>query len=314
MMDKRAVQASGYSIFVIGGIAISLDTDENEVLQLAAKELRRAGINPARLNLSIYKRSVDARKKNSIKLVYSVRATAEGDYRVSEEALKRVKYPSTPINDNAMEFSFGDEVSEYPPLVVGMGPCGIFCALLLAENGYRPILIDRGDGIAERVRKTTHFTRDGELDPESNIQFGAGGAGTFSDGKLVTRVNDARINYILRRFCDFGAPEDILVNAKPHIGTDLLVDVVDNMLARIRELGGKVIYRCRLDGIEYLENNVRAVTTSGDIMCSSLVLAPGHSARDTYEMLMKSSFSLAVKPFSVGVRIEHLADDIDNQS
>lgn len=311
MMDKRAVQASGYSIFVIGGIAISLDTDENEVLQLAAKELRRAGINPARLNLSIYKRSVDARKKNSIKLVYSVRATAEGDYRVSEEALKRVKYPSTPISDSAMEFSFGDEVSEYPPLVVGMGPCGIFCALLLAENGYRPILIDRGDGIAERVRKTTRFTRDGELDPESNIQFGAGGAGTFSDGKLVTRVNDARINYILRRFCDFGAPEDILVNAKPHIGTDLLVNVVDNMLARIRELGGKVIYRCRLDGIEYLENNVRAVTTSGDIMCSSLVLAPGHSARDTYEMLMKSSFSLAVKPFSVGVRIEHLADDID---
>ena len=304
-------KACEYSSFSIGGIAVSLDTNEGEVLQLAAKELRRAGINPARLNLSIYKRSVDARKKNSIKLVYSVRAKAEGDYRVSEDALKKVKYVSTPINDNAMEFSIGSEISEYPPLVVGMGPCGIFCALLLAENGYRPILIDRGDGISERVRKTTRFVRDGELDPESNIQFGAGGAGTFSDGKLVTRVNDARLNYILRRFCDFGAPEDILVNAKPHIGTDLLVSIVDNMLARIQELGGQVMYRCRLDGIEYLGDNVRAITTSGDIMCSSLVLAPGHSARDTYDMLMKSSFSLTVKPFSVGVRIEHLADDID---
>ena len=311
MADKRITSACEYSSFSVGGIAVSLDTDEGEVLQLVAKELRRAGINPARLNLSIYKRSVDARKKNGIKLVYSVRARTEGDYRVSESALGRVKYASTPINDNVMEFSYGSEASEYPPLVVGMGPCGIFCALLLAENGYRPILIDRGDGIAERVHKTTRFVRDGELDPESNIQFGAGGAGTFSDGKLVTRVNDARLNYILRRFCDFGAPEDILVNAKPHIGTDLLVSVVDNMLARIQELGGKVIYRCRLDGIEYLGDNVRAVTTCGDIMCSSLVLAPGHSARDTYDMLMKSSFSLAVKPFSVGVRIEHLADDID---
>ena len=311
MMDKKVAQACGYSAFAIGGIGVSLDTDENEVLQLAAKELRRAGINPARLRLSIYKRSVDARKKNSIKLVYSVRAEAQGDFFVSADALKRVKYATTPMPDNAMEFSFGSEPSEYPPLVVGMGPCGIFCALLLAENGYRPILIDRGDGIAERVRATARFNNDGELDPESNVQFGAGGAGTFSDGKLVTRVNDARINYILRRFCDFGAPEDILVNAKPHIGTDLLLGVVDNMLARIRELGGEVIYRCRLDGIEYLENSVRAVTTKGDIMCSSLVLAPGHSARDTYAMLMKNSFSLAVKPFSVGVRIEHLADDID---
>ena len=311
MMDDRGAQACGYSLFALGGITVSLDTDENEVLQLAAKELSRAGINPARLRLNIYKRSVDARKKSSVKLVYSVRVEAEDEYRVRAAALKKVKYAVTPISDNGLEFSFGNEQSEYPPLVVGMGPCGIFCALLLAENGYRPILIDRGDGIAERVRKTALFNSDGELDPESNIQFGAGGAGTFSDGKLVTRVNDARINYILRRFCDFGAPEEILVNAKPHIGTDLLMGVVDRMLDRIRELGGRVLYRCRLDGIEYLGDNVRAVTTLGDIMCSSLVLAPGHSARDTYAMLMKNSFSLTVKPFSVGVRIEHLADDID---
>lgn len=299
--------------FILGGISLSLDVDENEACQLAAKELERAGINPARLRFSIYKRSVDARKKNDIRLVYSVCASsADGEYTVRADALKRVKYSVTPLSEDGLSVEHGTEHSEYPPLVVGMGPCGLFCALLLAENGYRPIIIDRGDGIADRVRKTQRFIADGVLDTESNIQFGAGGAGTFSDGKLLTRVNDARINYVLRRFCDFGAPREILVSAKPHIGTDLLLGVVDNMLARIRELGGKVLYRCRLDSIEYSGDNVRAKTTCGDFLCSSLVLAPGHSARDTYAMLMKSSFSLAPKPFSLGVRIEHLANDIDS--
>ena len=131
-----------------------------------------------------------------------------------------------------------------------MGPAGLFCALLLAENGYAPVIIDRGDSVADRVKSHDRFMKLGILDTESNIQFGAGGAGTFSDGKLMTRVNDPRISYVLRRFCDFGAPEEILIKAKPHIGTDLLCGIVDGMLARIEELGGRVLYRTRLDGIE----------------------------------------------------------------
>ncbi len=302
-----------YSAFVVGGISLSPDRDEGEACQIVTKELKRAGINPARLRFHIYRRSVDARKKKDVRLVYSVAVrSADGEYTVTAERLKRLGRQITPLTEEALELRFGDEKSEYPPLVVGMGPCGLFCALLLAENGYAPIVIDRGDGVAERCCRTKIFFESGALDTESNIQFGAGGARTFSDGKLLTRVNDARVNYILRRFCDFGAPEEILTSAKPHIGTDLLVGIVDGMLKKIEELGGRVIYRCRLDGIDEMSNGaIKALTSKGDILCSSLVLAPGHSARDTYSMLMTRSFALEPKPFSLGVRIEHLREDID---
>lgn len=269
------------SSFAIGGIALSPDASETEACDIAAKELKRAGINPARLRFDIYKASVDARKRQAIRIVYSVAVTSlDGEYSVSEDALLRLRRPVIRLSCAEPELSFGSERAEQPPLVVGMGPCGLFCALALAENGYKPILIDRGDGIAERCRKTAAFRETGRLDTESNVQFGAGGAGTFSDGKLVTRVGDKRVNYILRRFCDFGAPEEILTSAKPHIGTDMLVAVVDRMLERIRTLGGTVLYRCRLDAIEDGEAGcIKAVTTCGDISCSSLVLAVGHSAR-----------------------------------
>ena len=296
--------------FCVGGIALSPDAEENEACRIVAKELKRAGINPARLRFNIYKRSVDARKKKDVKIVYSVAVSA--DEGVSQRELSRIRFKVTPIEDKLLDIQYGDEKMEASPLVVGMGPCGLFCALLLAEHGYCPTIIDRGDGISERVESTRRFFERGELDTESNIQFGAGGAGTFSDGKLLTRVNDARVDYILRRFCDFGAPEEILTSAKPHIGTDLLVGIVDNMLARIEELGGKVVYRCRLDGIEELaDGTVSAKTTQGDIKCSALVMAVGHSARDTYAWLLKKGFVIEPKPFSLGVRIEHLQSDID---
>lgn len=299
--------------FAIGGIALSPDASEAEACDIAAKELKRAGINPARLRFDIYKASVDARKRQAIRIVYSVAVTSlDGEYSVSEDALSRLRRPVIRLSCAEPELSFGSERAEQPPLVVGMGPCGLFCALALAENGYKPILIDRGDGISERCRRTTAFRDGGVLDTESNIQFGAGGAGTFSDGKLVTRVGDKRVNYILKRFCDFGAPKEILTSAKPHIGTDMLVSVVDGMLERIRALGGTVVYRCRLDAIEDGGADcIRAVTTCGDISCSSLVLATGHSARDTYAMLMRSGYCIEPKPFSLGVRIEHLQCDID---
>lgn len=295
--------------FAVGGIALSPDKSEREACETVAAELRRAGINPARLRLDIYKRSVDARRRKDIRIVYSVSVSSQEAIPVQK--LMKLKRQVKPINDAEPQIEFGNETADFPPLVVGMGPAGLFCALMLAENGYRPIIIDRGDGIAERCDRARIFFETGVLDTESNIQFGAGGAGTFSDGKLVTRVNDERLNYIFKRFCEFGAPKDILISAKPHIGTDLLVDIVDRMLKRIEELGGHVMYRCRLDGIEYLGKNVRAKTSAEDIMCSGLVLATGHSAHDVYGMLMESGFAVESKAFSVGVRIEHLQSDID---
>lgn len=295
--------------FIVGGISLSVSDSEENAVEKASAELGRAGINPARLHLSIYKKSVDARKKNDVRIVYSV--AVRSDAPVSQKRLERLKYSVSRMNTEEPDVAFGSEAVKYPPLVVGMGPAGLFCALMLAENGYRPIIIDRGDGIAERCKKTEIFFRQGILDCESNIQFGAGGAGTFSDGKLVTRVGDARLNYILRRFCDFGAPKDILTSAKPHIGTDLLVGIVDRMLGRIAELGGRVIYRCRLVNTEYIPDGIKAETTLGEIACSCVVLATGHSAYDVYENLINKGYAVEPKPFSVGVRIEHLQADID---
>ena len=185
----------GYSGFIVSGIGLSPDINEAEACRIAASELKRAGVSPARLHFSIYKRSVDARKKSDIKIVYSVAARADAPMERSLPVGK--KYRIAALIDEKLQVVKGTEKSSAPPLVVGMGPAGLFGALLLAENGYRPIIIDRGDCVAERSRKYETFKTLGILDTESNIQFGAGGAGTFSDGKLLTRINDPKISYVL---------------------------------------------------------------------------------------------------------------------
>ncbi len=300
-------KASG---IILSGISLSPDRSAEEACLVASKELMRAGLSPARLRFDIVKTSVDARKKKDIKLVYSVSAQSIDGSELKE--LKECKYPISKLYKKELDIVCGEEKSRFSPLVVGMGPCGLFCALLLAEHGYAPIIIDRGDAIDARTRAHDRFAELGILDTESNIQFGAGGAGTFSDGKLMTRINDSRIAYVLSRFCDFGAPEEIKIQAKPHIGTDLLCGIVDRMLGRISELGGKVLYRTKLTGLENMpDGSVTAHTTAGDISASSVCLAIGHSARDTYEMLMESGYAIEAKPFSVGVRIEHLQSEID---
>ena len=210
------------------------------------------------------------------------------------------------IEQGELQIKTGSEKMSARPLVVGMGPAGLFCALILAENGYRPIIIDRGDCVADRVNAHARFCSERVLDPESNIQFGAGGAGTFSDGKLLTRINDAKCSYVLETLRRFGAPDEVTVKAKPHIGTDILRRVVDNILCEIERLGGEVIYRCKLTDIDLMPSgNVKVKTSRGEMECSAVVLALGHSARDTYEMLIKKNFSIIPKPISVGVRIEH---------
>ena len=304
-MSKMRSQA-----FLVSGISLPFDAEEQEFIACARKKMKRVGIEPDRLHFRLYKRSVDARKKNDIRAVCTVLAEGDQAFSVDEQAL--AKNSVRLAKREEPQVKIGSAPMGERPLVVGMGPCGMFAALLLAENGYRPILIDRGASVADRVREVERFYREKTLNPATNIQFGAGGAGTFSDGKLVTRINDPCCNYVLQRLCDFGAPSEVLTKAKPHVGTDVLRDVVENLLKRIEALGGTLIYNCRLDNIRYsVGGTAVAVTSCGEIPCGTLVLALGHSARDTYAMLMERGFSLSPKPFSVGVRVEHLQEDID---
>ncbi len=291
------------NIYIFDGISLSPSVSEKLALGEVEKKLSAKGLGPASYRLDIYRKSVDARHKNEVKLVYSVSVRPISDTDSHKDIFQRMG--ARVLETGKFEISFGQEKMNARPLVVGMGPAGMFCALILAENGYAPIIIDRGDCIGDRVRVVSKFYKSHVLDTDSNIQFGAGGAGTFSDGKLLTRINDPKCAYVLETFRRFGAPEDITVKAKPHIGTDVLRGVVDNILNHIKDLGGEVIYRCKLTGLQETSNGVVAHTTRGSFDCSCVVLALGHSARDTYGMLIENNFNIVPKPISVGVRIEH---------
>ncbi len=296
--------------FIVSNLSLPFDAEENEIINSAKKKMKRVGVEPTGLHFRLYKRSLDARKRGDIRAVCSVLVETERPISVDPDRLLGQSVRLASFGEPSVVF--GSEPMGARPLVVGMGPCGMFAALLLAENGYRPIVIDRGASVGDRVRAVDAFYNQKILDSNTNIQFGAGGAGTFSDGKLVTRIGDENCNYVLRTLHEFGAPNDVLTKAKPHIGTDILRTVVDNILHRVEEMGGTLMYQCRLEAISRgVGNTLIAKTTVGDIVCGSLVLAVGHSARDTYEMLMKKGFLLTPKPFSVGVRIEHLQENID---
>lgn len=293
-----------------GPIVLPFTAGDAAALDAAARMMKRIGADGVPLRFHLYRRSVDARRRDMIRFVYTV--AVEADEPFSVDARRAADEGVREMPDDSFEIVHGTSPLAAPPLVVGMGPCGMFAALMLAEAGYCPILIDRGDAADERVRRVDGFFAGGELDPESNVQFGAGGAGTFSDGKLVTRIGDPHISYVMRRLCEFGAPEEIMWRSKPHVGTDLLRGVVARLIDRITECGGRVIYRCRLDGIgELPDGSLNAHTTAGDIHCGALLLATGHSARDTYEYLISNGYAAEPKPFSVGVRVEHLTEDID---
>lgn len=296
--------------FLIGGLRVLPDGAEQQAIELARRKMKRAGIPVKSLHFRLYKQSVDARHRTDVRLVCTV--LVEGE--ISKESIQRLDRMGDvrKMPDEALIVKKGTTPMTSRPLVVGMGPAGLFCALLLAENGYDPILIDRGDSVSDRVDAVARFTEQGILDTESNVQFGAGGAGTFSDGKLVTRIHDPRCTYVLQRLHDFGAPDEILTRAKPHVGTDVLRSVVQRMLDRISACGGDVLYRtCLLDFKENADGTVTVKTSKGDFECGSLVLALGHSARDTYQMLIEKQMLIEPKPISVGVRIEHLQADID---
>ena len=295
---------------LVSDVRLPFDAEDDAIREKATEKMKRAGVSASPLHFRLYKKSLDARKRPDITAVCSVLLSYSPSVRLTERMLKAAG--AREYREPPMAVTQGSEAPCGRPLVVGMGPAGMFCALLLAEQGYAPILIDRGDDIAGRVRAVDQFYETGVLDTRSNIQFGAGGAGTFSDGKLITRVGDEKCGYVLRRLAEFGAPEDITTQARPHIGTDILRDVVDNLLKHIETCGGTLHYRTCLTAIrEYPDGSVGALTDRGEIRCGCIVLAPGHSARDTYAMLLEKGYAIEPKPFSVGVRVEHLQSDID---
>lgn len=286
---------------IIDGIRIPINSGDGEALSAAEKKLRSAGVPFEKGTLHIYKRSVDARHKDRISFVYSV--CAETEVPPNDINVPGIRAAQCRLEETVR----GCEKMKGRPYIVGFGPAGMFCALMLAENGMRPVVLERGAPVDERVKKVDAFYKTGTLDTDTNIQFGAGGAGTFSDGKLITRIGDSRTAYVLEKLCEMGAPKDITRVAKPHIGTDILRDVVKNFASRIEELGGEIRYGSKVDGI-----GDGWLSVNGEkISCGCTVLAPGHSARDTYEKLVSDGWAIEAKPFSVGVRIEHLQSELD---
>ncbi len=294
---------------VINNIKLPINASFEEAFSVARKKLAAIGVGNRGFDYNIFRRSVDARRKDDVKFVYSV--IASGDLsRINVEKLKSADLQL--YKAESPSILHGSEQRRGDIVIVGSGPAGLFCALMLAEEGYRPVVIERGGSVAQRKRAIDSFKRTRVLDTSTNIQFGAGGAGTFSDGKLVTRINDPLCGFVLESFVKYGAPESILYNARPHIGTDILSEVIERIIERIRELGGSVHFNTTFLGFEQKGDRVCAVKTDkGDLECSDLVLAIGHSARDTYEWLIKKQLNIEAKPFSVGMRIEHSADMID---
>lgn len=282
---------------------------EDDALQSASDLLKKVcGTRPE--TLQVVRRSVDARRAPRVMFVYTVLA----GIRIGPAALERALsfHDISLYEDTSLSFEYGSEQLKGRPVIAGFGPCGMFCAMILAENGYSPIIIERGGDIEERAAAVKRFYETRCPDPDCNVQFGAGGAGTFSDGKLLTRINDPLCTYVLRRFVEFGAPPDILVNAKPHVGTDNLCTVVRNIEQYLLQQGCEIRYHTRLDDlISYGNDGVTCSAGSEKMLCGALVLATGHSARDTYRMLMRRGIAAAAKPFSAGVRIEHLQADIN---
>lgn len=295
---------------LLHNIKADLKDPEAGALAAAEEKLRAVGLRSSALHLT--KRSVDARKREEICYVCSVMAEISG--KPTEKQLQKLGAVILREEELIPVGAKRKRAADAPrPVIVGFGPAGMFAALLLAEEGYAPIVLERGSDVVTRAADVERFLQSGVLDTDSNVQFGAGGAGTFSDGKLITRINDSRCSYVLRRLVEFGADPDILVNARPHIGSDRLPLVVEGIAQRICSLGGEIRYRTKLVGIRTgaVGQVTAAVTDSGEIATDAILLAIGHSARDTYRYLIDGGYTVEAKPFSVGVRIEHLQTDIN---
>ena len=309
-------------------IKLPLDHQEHELEQAILTKLSIKAVQL--INFTVFKRGYDARKKNSIFLIY----TLDVETNVNEELLATFSDDTQVKETPDMAYKF---VSEAPknlksrPVVIGMGPCGLFVGLVLAQMGFNPIVLERGQEVRQRTKDTFGFWRKKILNTESNVQFGEGGAGTFSDGKLYSQVKDPKhySRKVLHEFVDAGAPEEILYVSKPHIGTFKLVTMVEKMRAKIFELGGEVRFNQRVDKINFTDVDGNECTAQGiegyqnkkvtgltlstgeHIETNYIALAIGHSARDTFSMLFDEDVYMKAKPFSVGFRIEHEQTVID---
>lgn len=281
---------------------------EEELAVAAAKILRIKRQEIARIE--IIKKSVDARKKPELFFAYTVDIQLEGEKK-EESILKKCRNAGIQMaSDKRYQFPVsGKEPLSERPVIIGTGPAGLFSGLLLARAGYAPILLERGEQVEKRQRSVEHFWQDGILKTRSNVQFGEGGAGTFSDGKLNTQVKDpaGRNRFVLETFVEAGAPPEILYLAKPHIGTDVLREVVKNMRQEIIRLGGEVRFESQMTDLFVENGQIAGVEINGKERLDTrvVILAVGHSARDTFEMLSKKPLFMRAKPFAVGLRIEH---------
>lgn len=309
-------------------IKLPLDHKEHELEQAILTKLSIKDVEL--INFTMFKRGYDARKKNKIFLIYTLDVETNINEALLEKFSDDTQVKETP--DMAYKFvSQAPENLKNRPVVIGMGPCGLFVGLLLAQMGFNPIVLERGQEVRQRTKDTFGFWRKKILNTESNVQFGEGGAGTFSDGKLYSQVKD-RKHYsrkVLHEFVAAGAPEEILYVSKPHIGTFKLVTMVEQMRAKIFELGGEVRFNQRVDNIHFIDVDGNEGTTQGvegyqnqkvtgltlangeHIETNHIALAIGHSARDTFSMLFDEGVYIEAKPFSVGFRIEHEQSVID---
>ena len=286
----------------INNILVSLNHNIEEVVNLAVKKI---GIKKSDVKgHTITRRSVDARR-NNIRFNYCIvldvndKIKPNSNTKILADVVRK-------------ELKIGSERLNNRPVIIGAGPAGLFAAYVLAKNGYKPLVIERGGTVQERTGSIGKFIATKTLNAESNIQFGEGGAGTFSDGKLTTRIDDERCNTVLEIFAKFGAPSDILYLAKPHIGTDKLREIIINIRNEITILGGEFHFNKKFEDFTITNSLLSsAIINKEQIPCKALILAIGHSARDTYEMLHKKTVAMSPKAFAIGVRVEHLQSFIN---
>jgi len=297
-------------MILVRNLRMELNEDEQSLTHKALKKLKLP--KGALESIALVKRSLDARKKNDIHYVCAVAVSLRAD---EEKTIARAKSPDVSIYEEK-EYLIPAVSTKTRPVVVGFGPAGMFAALVLALSGARPIVIERGRPVEERTEIVERFRSKGILDTECNVQFGEGGAGTFSDGKLNTGTKDWRMGWMLSQLHGHGAAESVLFDAKPHIGTDVLVKVVKNIREHILALGGEIRFGCKMERLITEGGRLCGIIVSDKgeekrIDCDKLILAIGHSARDSFETLHSQGVPMQPKAFSMGVRIEHRQKDID---
>lgn len=288
----------------LSNIKIPADiTPTEDILKARAEKILKSQIK----NISIAKKSIDARDKRNVFYLFSIDIDINNENRY----LKYKNVSKTPI----YKYSIPTSSLTKRPVIIGFGPAGMFAGLILAYSGAKPVIIERGYSVEKRQEAINNFWKNRNLDTKSNVQFGEGGAGTFSDGKLTTGISDERCRYVLEKFVEFGAPKEILYLSKPHIGTDILINIVKNIRKEIISLGGEVLFEHKLiniiggNSVEYIE--VEYNDEIKKIECDNVILAIGHSARDTFEKLKELNIEMIQKPFAMGVRIEHSQDMIN---